>query len=75
MLVIKIEGESVICKCTIGGILKNNKSLNVPCTSLNIPYLSSRDKEDLLFGIQNGVDFVAASFTRSAQESSTCKTS
>ncbi len=68
MLVIKIENKDVKCKCTIGGVLKNNKSLNVPCTPLNIPYLSERDKADLLFGIENDVDFIAASFTRTAKD-------
>lgn len=64
----KIENKDVICSVTIGGILKNTKSLNVPCTVLDIPYLSAQDKEDILFGIQQDVDFIAASFTRCEQD-------
>lgn len=57
-------------RCTVmnGGKISNHKGINVPGVSLSIPYLSDKDKDDLLFGIREGFDFVAASFVRSAQD-------
>ena len=51
-----------------GGPISNNKGVNVPGVSLSMPYMSQRDKDDILFGIEQGFDFIAASFTRSAQD-------
>lgn len=51
-----------------GGVVKNHKGINIPDVKLNMPFLSERDKNDLLFGIEQGVDFVAASFTRNADD-------
>ena len=57
-------------RCTVreGGLLKDRKGLNIPDVSLKMPFLSERDKTDLLFGIQQNVDYVAASFTRSKDD-------
>lgn len=53
-------------KCTVetGGVLSNRKSVNLPNTHIEMPYISAKDEEDLLFGIREGVDFIAASFVR-----------
>ena len=64
----KIEGTDIICRVINGGVVKNHKGINVPDTFINMPYLSERDKEDLLFGIEQEVDFVAASFVRCAED-------
>ncbi len=56
------------CRVTIGGELRNHKSINVPRVHLDMPYLSEQDKADLLFGIDNNVDFVAASFVRCKED-------
>ena len=51
-----------------GGKLSDRKGINVPYVAVDMPYLSEQDKSDLLFGIENDVDFVAASFVRSKQD-------
>lgn len=58
----------VHCTVVHGGKLSNHKSINVPYTRLAVPYLSEQDKSDLLFGIENDVDFIAASFARSKED-------
>lgn len=63
--VTKKEIHCVVCD---GGELKDRKGLNIPDVSLSMPFLSEQDKSDLLFGIQQKVDYVAASFTRSKDD-------
>lgn len=58
----KIEGSNAYCKVLAGGELSNKKSMNFPDKVMKHDFLSDQDKEDLLFGIRNDVDFVAASF-------------
>ena len=58
----KIEGSNAYCKVLAGGELSNKKSMNFPDKVMKHDFLSDQDKEDLLFGIKNDVDFVAASF-------------
>ncbi len=55
-------------RVAVGGELKNNKSINIPGVDIPMPALTEKDKEDLSFGIENEVDFVAASFVRSADD-------
>lgn len=57
-----ITDTDVICSVIAGGVLSDRKSMNFPNKVLNHDYLSKQDKEDILFGIENEVDFVAASF-------------
>jgi len=57
-----IQGGDVITKVLVGGELSNRKSMSFPNKLMSGPYLSEQDKQDLLFGIENEVDFVAASF-------------
>lgn len=61
----KNENE-LICRVVNGGEISDRKAVNVPGITMNMPYVSEKDIEDLLFGIEKGVDFVAASFCRSA---------
>ncbi|KAI4453724.1 pyruvate kinase [Holotrichia oblita] len=63
-----ILNGDIICKVLNGGELTNRKSLNVPGIALDMPYLSEIDKQDVLFGIKNDVDFIAASFVRSKDD-------
>ena len=58
--------DSIICTVLNGGEVSNHKSLNVPDVSIPMDFISETDRSDLLFGIDEGIDFVAASFTRSA---------
>ena len=65
---VSCEKTEIRCKILEGGVLKTRKSINVPNVHLSMPYISQRDEEDLLFGIEMGVDFIAASFVRSAED-------
>ncbi|MCL2099118.1 MAG: pyruvate kinase [Oscillospiraceae bacterium] len=66
---VKEVGETEI-KCDIisGAVLKNSKSVNVPGIPIDMPYISEKDKSDILFGIENDVDFFALSFVRTPQD-------
>ena len=66
--VAEISGDDVICKVITGGVLSNKKSMSFPNKVMSGPYLSEQDKADLLFCIENDVDFVAASFVSTAQD-------
>lgn len=57
-----ISGNTVFCDAIVGGEMSDRKSMNFPNHVLKGDYLSEQDKDDLLFGIKNGIDFVAASF-------------
>ena len=63
-----VEGHDINCICKVGGVLSNRKSMSFPNKVMSGPYLSEQDKNDILFGIAQGVDFVAASFVSSAQD-------
>lgn len=64
----ELSKTDIVCTVVRGGELGEKKGLNLPGIKLDMPYLSERDKEDLLFGIKNDVDFVAASFTRCKED-------
>lgn len=60
--------KEIRCRVENDGVMKDRKGVNVPGVSLSMPYMSQRDREDILFGIREGFDFVAASFVRSAAD-------
>ena len=64
----KIEGHDIICKVTAGGELSNRKSMSFPGKVLKQKYLSEVDKADLLFGVEQDVDFIACSFVSCKQD-------
>ena len=66
--VIEIKGNDIITKVTYGGVISNRKSMAFPNKVLHQVYLSEKDKSDLLFGIEQDVDFVACSFVSSADD-------
>ena len=68
LTVLGISSGNIRCRVVNGGVISNKKGVNVPNVSLSMPFLSQKDREDILFGIKNGFDFVAASFTRCAQD-------
>lgn len=68
MNVSAVEGDDVVCTVVNGGVVSNKKSINIPNVSIPMPYISPVDKADLLFGIEQGVDYIAASFVRSADD-------
>ncbi|MCH5049604.1 pyruvate kinase PykF [Pectobacterium aquaticum] len=64
MQVTAISGNDVVCKVLNNGDLGENKGVNLPGVSIQLPALAEKDKRDLIFGCEQGVDFVAASFIR-----------
>lgn len=58
----------IVCTVVHGGKISDHKGVNIPRVRLDMPYLSDRDKEDILFGIENDVDFIAASFVRRKED-------
>lgn len=64
----KIEGTEIVCKVINGGELGERKGVNVPNVSVNLPAITEKDKADILFGIEQEIDFVAASFVRKAED-------
>lgn len=64
----KLAGEDVICKVINGGTVSGHKGINVPDVHINLPYMSEKDMNDIKFGIENDIDFIAASFCRSAED-------
>ena len=64
----RIEGTEIHCRVVVGGELSDRKSMSFPHKVLEQVYLSEQDKDDLLFGIRNGIDFVAASFVSRRQD-------
>ena len=63
-----IEGTEIRCRTVVGGVLSDRKSMSFPGKVMRQVYMSEQDKADLLFGIENGVDFVAASFVSCKQD-------
>lgn len=63
-----VDGATVQCKVIRGGLLKSRKGVNVPSLSLRLPSMTEKDKEDLKFGLSQGVDWVALSFVRQAED-------
>lgn len=68
LVVISVKQPEIHCVVRNSGYVSNRKGVNAPGVHLRLEYLSQSDKEDILFGIENGFDFIAASFTRSAQD-------
>jgi len=66
--VVGIKGETIETTVTLGGVLSNNKGINIPDADLSIPALTDKDVEDLLFGAELDVDWVAMSFVRSRDD-------
>ena len=63
-----VNDTDIVCTVLNNGKIKNKKGVNVPGVHLSMPYMSQRDKDDIIFGIEQGFDFIAASFVRTAQD-------
>lgn len=68
LVVDEITDTDIICTVIHGGVVSNRKGINVPGVELSMPYLSDVDTSDILFGIETGFDFIAASFVRNAED-------
>ena len=68
MTVLDTTSTTIRCQVLNDGVMKNNKGVNIPDIRLSMPYVSEKDREDILFGIEQGFDFIAASFVRTADD-------
>lgn len=66
--VTSVKNGKIVCIVKNGGTISDNKGVNVPNVELSMPYLSEKDKSDILFGIEQDFDFIAASFCRTAED-------
>jgi pyruvate kinase len=68
LIVEYVKSPEIVCKVQNDAELKDNKSINLPGVELPMPYISDKDMEDIRFGISRDIDFVAASFVRTADD-------
>lgn len=68
MVVENITDTDIVCRVINGGFVSNHKGVNVPGAVLSMPYISEADREDIIFGIEHGFDFLAASFARCKED-------
>lgn len=68
MVVEEMTDTNIICRVVNGGFVSNHKGVNVPGAILSMPYISEADRADILFGIEQGFDFLAASFARTKED-------
>ncbi len=66
--VTQLTATDIVCRVLNHGFISDNKGVNVPGTNLSMPYISPKDRNDIIFGIECGFDFIAASFVRSADD-------
>ena len=66
--VTKLTEKEIICNVENGGTISNKKGINVPGVELKMPFISKKDREDILFAVKEGFDYIAASFTRTADD-------
>lgn len=66
--VVSIENEKISTKIQNGGVLKSKKGVNVPGVPIQLPAITEKDREDIIFGLREGIDFIAASFSRKAAD-------
>ena len=66
--VLRVEGKDIVCKVLNDTSLSNRKSINIPNVIVDMPYISKVDREDIIFGIQECVDYIAASFVRRPED-------
>lgn len=64
----KVKGVDIICEVINGGVLTDRKGINLPGIKISISSITEKDIEDLIFGIEHGVDYVAVSFVRSERD-------
>ena len=68
MTVEQVSENKIVCRVVNGGPVSNHKGVNVPRVNLSMPYISEQDRADIIFGIENDFDFIAASFVRTADD-------
>ena len=68
LVVKKTTQTDIVCEVITGGLLTSHKGINLPTSTLDMPVITEKDRRDLIFGLEMGVDYVALSFVRSAQD-------
>jgi pyruvate kinase len=68
LTIAQILGNAIVCQVVEGGILKSRKGVNLPSLDLRLPSMTEKDKQDLEFGLSQGVDWVSLSFVRKAED-------
>ena len=68
MEVVRIDESDIVCRVKNGGFISNHKGVNVPGVELNMSFVSPKDLADIVFAVEQGYDFIAASFTRTAED-------
>ncbi len=68
MRVARFDGTDIVCEVENGGPVSDRKGINVPNVEVNLPYMTEKDYDDIVFGVEQGFDFIAASFTRTADD-------
>ncbi|WP_058303376.1 pyruvate kinase [Gorillibacterium timonense] len=63
-----VQGTEIICRIVNGGTIKSKKGVNVPNVKISLPGITEKDANDIIFGIEQGIDFIAASFVRKASD-------
>ncbi|WP_022924075.1 pyruvate kinase [Serinicoccus marinus] len=64
----EVTATDVVCEVVVGGVVSNNKGINLPGAAVSVPALSDKDEDDLRWAVRSGVDFIALSFVRSADD-------
>ena len=64
----EVNGDDIVCEVQNSGIVKNHKGVNVPGVKVNLPAITEKDRSDIEFGIEQGIDFIAASFVRKVSD-------
>ena len=64
----RVDGDDVVCKVIVGGVLKDTKGVNIPGADISLPALSEKDREDIAWGIQHGMEYLAVSFVKTRQD-------
>ncbi|NLK73064.1 MAG: pyruvate kinase, partial [Clostridiales bacterium] len=68
LLVKELTEKDIICEVINSGIINNKKGINLPGVKINLPAITAKDESDIIFGIKNDVDYIAASFVRKAKD-------
>lgn len=68
LTVVEVQGTEIKCRIVNGGSIKSKKGVNVPGVAISLPGITEKDANDIVFGIEQGVDFIAASFVRKASD-------
>ena len=74
LFVHKVQGQEVVCEVANGGLLGQNKGINLPGVKLHVPALTEKDRADLRFALKHGADYIAVSFVRQAEDVMLAKT-